>query len=882
MKIFKRVYYPIMAILFALLLIFGFVDAYRGSAKNVFDDEFMPNVNKHLEYMTSDSRNVYQHINGGHLEEVREYLVDYLSGSEGFTLPVDEGEPDDDGNDTAQVALLGGTPTATTVVQNAVLRQDTLELITVFDDNEIIVEKEVNNIITYIPGKASKASYAENGTLKGDVIMFMAHYDSVKYGAMDNASSVATMIENVRYLLSADNAKEFENDLLFVFTDSEEEGMYGAYAFANQFKGFDDVYSRVKLGTNFDSLGNGGSLVMFQSNENNRKLIASYAGVNGGTFVSSVADFVYNTMSNFTDFEIYGDIPSLNFANVGGTKVYHSAADSLENVNPRTLKEQAYMMYKLYNEYGDSDLDALNADGSAVFFSYLDIMTVAYPSYVSYIIGGVTILLLAAIVTVNQKKKAFKWGKTLAGALAQLFALIGTVVALFASYFIITLLLSLFGVVQVRAITALRYMNIGILLGAMVLAGAFAVMFYILLKKAMNVKASDIVRGNALIWTLLSVILSFAMPALSYLFAFTALLQLVVMLVYTICKDKYKARFNQDMERLFLYAWPMILSLPLMLPVVTLASTILSSMLVPVIMVLVLLMTGAILPYANYLKPALDKVAKKLPARTVRVQRTVTEQVEDEAKKGKFTTVTSKKIFKEKIERNYKNRFGIAVASVLAGLVIIFSASFVGSFNAYVTGSQNVRNIIYDGSIVYLWDKTDSGTSTSLVVKDKTAYKYFAPYVKGYKWNSDEEAFTKTYNGSIGLTSYPSVTKSENTYTFTPYEVVTGKMTITLTGTANVTEFTFIRGDEEVTYTNDGKDERVFKIPYGYGQFQMRVTAASGSAPTLGITYVEEVLSNNLVEQIDEIEELRANFADDESVAPYITTGLVFRYTESL
>ncbi len=880
MKIFKRVYYPVMAVLFALLLIFGFVDAYRGSSKNVFDDGFMPNVNKHLEFMTSDSRNIYQHVNGGHLEEVREYLVNYLSGSEGFTLPTDEGEPDDDGNDTAQVALLGGVPAATTVVQNAVLRQDTLEKITVFDDNEIIVEKEVNNIITYIPGKASKASYAESGALKGDVIMFMAHYDSVKYGAMDNASSVATMIENVRYLIESE--KEYENDLLFVFTDSEEEGMYGAYAFANQFKGFDDVYSRVKLGTNFDSLGNGGSLVMFQSNKNNVKLITSYAGVNGGTFVSSVADFVYNTMSNFTDFEIYGDIPSLNFANVGGTKIYHSAIDNLENVNPRTLKEQAYMMYKLYNAYGNSDLDALEAKGSAVFFSYLDIMTVAYPSYVSYIIGGVTLLLLAAIIIVNRKKKAFGWGKTLSGALTQLFALVGTVVALFASYFIITLLLSLFGVVQIRAITALRYMNIGVLLGAMVLAGAFAVMFYIILKKAMNVKASDIVRGNALIWTLFSVILSFAMPALSYLFAFTALLQLVVMLVYTIFKDKFKARFNQDMERLFLYAWPMILSLPLILPVITLASTILSAMLVPVIMVLFLLMAGAILPYANYLKPALDKVAKKLPARTVRVQRTVTEQVEDEAKKGKFTTVTSKKIFKEKIERNYKNRFGIAVVGVLAGLVIIFSASFVGSFNAYVADSQNVRNIIYDGSIVYLWNKTDSGTTTSLVIKDKTAYKYFAPYVKGYKWNGEEAAFTKTYNDSIGLSSYPSVTKSDDTYTFTPYEVATGKMTITFTGTASVTEFTFIRGDEEVTYTNDGKDERVFKIPYGYGQFNLRITTSSGSTPTLGISYVEEVLSSNLVEQIDEIEELRANFAGDDSVAPYISTGLVLRYTESL
>ena len=880
MKLFKRIYYPVMAVIFAVMLIFGFVDAYRGSAKNVFDKEFMSNVNDHLEFMASDSRNAY---NVGRLEDVRDYLVGYLSGSDGgLTVAVEESDPDDDGNDLAEVALLNGVPTPTTVVQNAVLTQDTLEQITVFGEGEIIVEKEVNNIVTYIPGKKSKASYAENQKLTGDVVMFMAHYDSVKYGAMDNASSVATMLENIRFLLDSDESKEFENDLLFVFTDAEEEGMYGAYAFANQFKGFDDVYSRVGLGLNFDSLGNGGTLVMFQSNAGNQKLIASYSKINGGTFISSVADFVYNSMSNFTDFEIYGDIPSLNFANVGGTKIYHSAIDDVKHANKQTLKEQAYMMYKLYNAYGDYDLSSLVSDGSDVFFSYLDMGVVAYPSYVSYIIAGVTLALLIAVIAVNVKKKAFGWGKTLAGALTQILALVATVVSLFGVYFAVTLLLSLFGVVQVRAITSLRYMNVGILLGAMLIAGALVVAFYIVLKKAMSVKASDLVRGNALVWTLIALILGFAMPALSYLFAFTALLQLVVMLMYTIFKDKYKARFNQDMERLFLYAWPMIVSLPLILPVMTLASSILSSLLTPVIMVLFLLMAGAILPYANYLRPTLDKAVKKyLPQRSVRVERTVIKRVEDEAKKGKFTEKEVKEITKEKVERTYKNRFGIAIASCLAVLIMIFSASFVGSFNAYVTGSQNVRNVIYDGSVVYLWDSNGTSANTSLMIKDKTAYKYFAPHVKGFKWDSDEEAFMKAYNNRLDF-SEPTITKSEGTYTVTPSNGTQSKITLTLTGTADVTEFTFSRGGESVTYTNNGLDTRVFKLPYGYGQFTMTVTSSSDTTPTLGISYVEEIVSSGIVEQIDEIEKLRVSFAANDKIAPYITTGMVLRLTKSL
>lgn len=80
---------------------------------------------------------------------------------------------------------------------------------------------------------------------------------------------------------------------------------------------------------------------------------------------------------------------------------------------------------------------------------------------------------------------------------------------------------------------------------------------------------------------LLAVIFCFAAPRVSYLFFVVAVLQLVVMLVTALTKDKFKAKFGFDMERLFLYVIPVILMMPVLCGELYLASAVTPAVILP-------------------------------------------------------------------------------------------------------------------------------------------------------------------------------------------------------------------------------------------------------------------------------------------------------------
>ncbi|EGG34681.1 hypothetical protein HMPREF9412_1459 [Paenibacillus sp. HGF5] len=68
------------------------------------------------------------------------------------------------------------------------------------------------------------------GTGSDHAMMMSAHYDSVQQGpgASDDGSGVAALLETIRVLKSAPPLK---NDIYFVFTDGEEQGLMGAKEF---------------------------------------------------------------------------------------------------------------------------------------------------------------------------------------------------------------------------------------------------------------------------------------------------------------------------------------------------------------------------------------------------------------------------------------------------------------------------------------------------------------------------------------------------------------------------------------------------------------------------------------------------------------------------
>lgn len=96
------------------------------------------------------------------------------------------------------------------------------------------------------PDEASQAARVENilvrieGTEPSRAVLITAHYDSVVTGpgAGDNGMSVAAMLETLRALKAGSPPR---NDLIFLFNDGEEPGMFGSTGFVEQHPWAKDV-----------------------------------------------------------------------------------------------------------------------------------------------------------------------------------------------------------------------------------------------------------------------------------------------------------------------------------------------------------------------------------------------------------------------------------------------------------------------------------------------------------------------------------------------------------------------------------------------------------------------------------------------------------------
>ena len=87
---------------------------------------------------------------------------------------------------------------------------------------------------TLVKPKNIVARYKGTGT--GKAVLLMSHYDSAphskSHGASDAGSGVVTVLESLRAYLAA--GVEPENDIIVLFTDSEELGLDGATLFVKE------------------------------------------------------------------------------------------------------------------------------------------------------------------------------------------------------------------------------------------------------------------------------------------------------------------------------------------------------------------------------------------------------------------------------------------------------------------------------------------------------------------------------------------------------------------------------------------------------------------------------------------------------------------------
>ena len=219
------------------------------------------------------------------------------------------------------------------------------------------------------------------GTDNSKALVLLSHYDSAphsySYGASDDASGVATIIESVRAFLH--NKTKHKNDIIILFTDAEEIGLNGAALFTTQHQWAKEV----GLVLNFEARGSSGpSYMLMETNQGNSKMVDAFKTGNVPYPVSnSLMYSIYKMLPNDTDLTVFREVNQVqgfNFAFIDSHFNYHTARDNYQNLSPKTIAHQGSYLFPLLNYFSNADLNNLNSNDDQVYFN-IPFSFVSYP-----------------------------------------------------------------------------------------------------------------------------------------------------------------------------------------------------------------------------------------------------------------------------------------------------------------------------------------------------------------------------------------------------------------------------------------------------------------------------------------------------------------------
>lgn len=878
-KLFKLVYYPVIAVVALVMMIFSIVDGAYGYKPGAYDGDYYKAVDAHISALAATKRTS---MSSEGIGSASSYIVDTLANG-GFNR-VEEKKNNDESDDEAEVKTI----TEFASVGNA--NAPTVTLMTAQPTGALCEEigapvlvGNVTNVIAAIPSHKTRAG--EDSA----AIIITVHYDSRTdtAGAAQNAAFVANVMQTL--IEHVESEVDFENDLIVVFTEDLDYA-YGSYVFFDAFEGMKNVVSRAKLGLTLDAFGNSGTLALTDASNAGLDYINEYMRVSGTALnASAVIDAIPEGFTSPYAVKAFGDIPALQVAVLGGLDAAQSPLDNIDNLDKSIVYQQAKFVKAYIDRFAYTEKSFGDAEKNVSFFSYFDWGTVGYNAVAAYVFGAIIVALIAASIAVLAVKKTFSLKKLFMALGAQLAVLASTVVCLFAAYFLVAIMVTGFGVIPIHAIIQIRDLNIGVFIAAMILSLAASFGFSSLYKKLMRVTSSDVVRGNAMLFGIAGAVMSFAAPSYSYITSWVGMLMLVVLLVTACLNGKLKDRFGFGFDRLFPYVIPVIVCMPIVMTSVTMLSSLLRLCLLPVVMLPFIGLLGSCVPYLDRTVKVFDGIAKKLPMRTQRVERVVTEKVEDRAKKGKFTEKQVKRVENVKVHVNYKNYFGVSVIAVIGMIVAVITSCFGATFGQTVTATHSYDNAVYNDALVYEWNKSGGSVSQRLVVDDLIAYKYFRYAISDLEWDGENGYYTKSVGTSASeiINQEPSISKNGNVYTVTTFEGPRSHVTIRIPSARSITKITVTDArNNEYVYKFFEQSEITLRFPYGFGGDRTFTMEIEGGSPS-SFDYEEyrPVSVNESERAFDNLYEwhqLMLNARLDGDIHNMISGGIVLKMTVSV
>jgi hypothetical protein len=359
----------------------------------------------------------------------------------------------------------------------------------------------VENIVARLKGTSG-----DTGALA-----LVAHYDSVPAGpgAGDDGAGVAALLETLRALRAG---PPLRNDILFVITDGEEDGLLGASAFVEENLSAKDV----RVVVNFEARGNAGESQMFETSAGNGRLVQIFAQDAPHPSGSSLTYEIYKHMPNDTDMTVFkkSGAAGLNFAFIGHWEAYHTPLDNPQMLDRGSLQQHGENALSLARSLGNTDLNQLE-DRDAVYFSLPGNFFLHYSSRFLWPLALVCgVLLFGAIFYANGA-----WQTSL--------------LSIFASFFIHIVVLLVLLMIGLGFVLGVHWLHLHALpeggleqnalyvFGLYALLAAVLILLYSLFRKRIT-PAAFFLGGALLIFVLILVITKW-LPGGSYLFVWPLL-----------------------------------------------------------------------------------------------------------------------------------------------------------------------------------------------------------------------------------------------------------------------------------------------------------------------------------------------------------------------
>ena len=272
----------------------------------------------------------------------------------------------------------------------------------------------VYNVIGRLKGqKTGRAGGPKAGPRKAGprkAVLMLAHYDSQPNarGAADDGSGVAAILETARAL---QNGPALQHDVIFLLTDGEEYGLYGATAFMRH-----PWAKTVGFVMNLEARGVRGPSMTFEISSENGWAVNALAQA-PYPLASSLMYEVYRILPNSTDFTVFRNAgySGLNSAFIDGFIHYHKLTDSPQNLDLGTLQHHGSNLLALTRYIGNQSLDQTKAPDK-VFFNTVGFHFVQYPMSLNGLFVGLLTVLLLFTLTVGVRKKVLTIGQSLAGS----------------------------------------------------------------------------------------------------------------------------------------------------------------------------------------------------------------------------------------------------------------------------------------------------------------------------------------------------------------------------------------------------------------------------------------------------------------------------------